>query len=182
MSKGEEMIYKGENNFLFHITSLENELEILEEKINNTNKLSIIDLRKCEKKLKNLYGVNDNTPLIIMKYEKISNISSERTLQYEIYEPYNKTKLNLSLCDKNIDIYIPVILSEKIQHLYFELKEFGYNLFDINSPFYNDICTPYKSQDGTDVLLSDRINSYYYNDDTSCQSNCKFSDYLMEAQ
>ena len=113
-----------------------------------------------------------------MKFEKISNISSERTLQYEVYEPYNKTKLNLSLCGKNIGIYIPTILSEKTQHLYNELKELGYDLFDINSPFYNDICIPFKSPEGTDVLLSDRVNNYYNNDDTSCQSNCKFSDYL----
>ena len=101
-------------------------------------------------------------------------------MQYEVYEPYNKTKLNLSICDNenvNIDIYIPVVLSEKTQKLFNELKELGYDLFDINSPFYNDICTPYKSTDGTDVLLSDRVNSYFYNDDTSCQSNCKFSDF-----
>ena len=118
-----------------------------------------------------------------MKYEKITNISSERALQYEVYEPFNKTKLNLSVCDDiNIDVYIPVTLSDKTQNLYNELKELGYDLFDINSPFYNDLCTPYKSPDGTDVLLSDRINFYYYNDETTCQSNCKFSDYLMESQ
>ena len=118
-----------------------------------------------------------------MKFEKVTNISSERSLQYEVYEPYNKTKLNLSICDNiTIDIYIPVILSEKLQNLFEELKGMGYDLFDINSPFYQDICTPYKSSDGTDVLLSDRVNSYFYNDDTSCQSNCKFSNYSFESQ
>ena len=182
MSKGEEMVYQGDNNSFFHITSIENELDILEGKSNNTNKLSIIDLRKCETILKNIYEINENTSLIIMKYEKISNISTERSLQYEVYEPYNKTRLNISLCDKNIDIYIPVVLSEKTQNLYNELKELGYDLFDINSPFYNDICTPYKSPEGTDVLLCDRVNSYFNNEDTSCQTNCKFSNYLMESQ
>ena len=182
ISKGEEMIYEGLNNFSFHITSTENELDALEGKNNNTNKFSIMDLRKCENILKNIYNINENVSLIIMKYEKITNISSERTLQYEVYEPYNKTKLNMSLCDKNIDIYIPIILSEKTHHLYNDLKELGYDLFDINSPFYNDICIPYKSPEGTDVLLSDRVNYYYNNDDTSCQSNCKFSDYLVESQ
>ena len=58
----------------------------------------------------------------------------------------------------------------------------GYNLFDIKSPFYQDICIPYSSIDGTDVLLTDRINYYYNNEETVCQSNCKFSDYLMESQ
>ena len=160
------MVFQGENNFAFHITNSDNELALLEGKNNNSNKFSVIDLGECGKLLKKHYNLNENTSLIIMKYEKITNISSERSLQYEVYEPYNKTKLNLSVCDNiNIDIYIPVVLSEKTQNLFNQLKELGYDLFDINSPFYNDICTPYESPDGTDVLLSDRINSYYYNDD-----------------
>ena len=185
LSKGEEMVYQGENDYFFHLTSAENELAILEGKTNNSNKFSVIDLGKCGSLLKKNYNINENSSLIIMKYEKVSNISSERSLQYEVYEPINKTKSNLSICDNeniNIDIYIPVILSEKTQNLYNELQNLGYDLFDINSPFYNDICTPYKSSDGTDILLSDRVNTYYYNDDTSCQSNCKFSDYLIESQ
>ena len=183
ISYGEEMIYQGENDFFFHVTNTENEIAILEGKMNKTNKFSVIDLRECGILLKRSNNINENSSLIIMKYEKITNISSERSLQYEVYEPYNKKKLNLSICGNiNIDIYIPVILSEKTQFLYNELQKLGYDLFDINSPFYNDICTPYISPNGTDVLLSDRINSYYYNDDTSCQFNCKFSDYLMESQ
>ena len=125
-------------------------------KNNNTNIFSIIDLGTCGNLLKDYYNINENTSLILIKYEKIANISSQRSLQYEIYEPYNKTKLNLSVCQNenlNIDIYIPVILSEKIQNLYNEVKEMGYDLFDINSPFYNDICTPYKTTNGTDVIL-----------------------------
>ena len=185
ISKGEEIIYPREDNFFFHITNTENELELLKGKNNNTNIFSIIDLGTCGNLLKDYYNINENTSLILIKYEKIANISSQRSLQYEIYEPYNKTKLNLSVCQNenlNIDIYIPVILSEKIQNLYNEVKEMGYDLFDINSPFYNDICTPYKTTNGTDVILTDRVNSYYYNDDTTCQSNCKFSEYLMESE
>ena len=111
ISKGEEMVCHGNNNFCFQLTNTENELEHLKGKSNNTNNFSVIDFRKCENILKSIYGINDNISLIIMKYEKITNISSEteRALQYEIYEPYNKTKLNLSFCDKKIDVYIPVI-------------------------------------------------------------------------
>ena len=35
---------------------------------------------------------------------------------------------------------------------------------------------------GTDVLLTDRINYYYNNNETVCQSNCQLSYYLMESQ
>ena len=59
----------------------------------------------------------------MIKFEKITNISKERALQYEIYEPFNKTKLNLSLCDNTtISIYSPVILSNELQQIYNEIK------------------------------------------------------------
>ena len=186
ISNGEEMVYPTEDNFFFKLTNTKKELELLEGKNNNnTNKFSIIDLEQCGRLLKEHYQINENISLILLKYERISNISSQRSIQYEVYEPYNKTKLNLTICERvktNINIYIPVVLSSQTQNLYNQLKEMGYDLFDINSPFYNDICIPYKSTGGTDVLLSDRVNSYFYNDDTSCQSNCKFSNYSFESQ
>ena len=182
-SKGNEIIIRGKDNFYFHLTNSKNDLELLKENNNKTSKFSVIDLGNCDDILKEHYHINKNSSLLIMKLEKITNFSSERSLQYEVYEPYNKTKLNLSICSNTtIDIYTPVILSEKLQNLYEELKDMGYDLFDINSSFYQDICTPYSSNDGTDVLLSDRVNYYYNNEETVCQSNCKLSYYLMESK
>ena len=182
VNEEKEMIFQGEDDYFFHITNSQNELKNLKGN-NNSNKFSIIVLGECENLLKKHYHINENDPLLILKFEKINNISTERSLQYEVYEPYNKTKLNLSICeDLTIDVYVPVILSEKTQKLFDELRDLGYDLFDINSPFYKDICTPYNSPDGTDVLLSDRVNYIYNNEGTSCQSNCKFSDYLIESQ
>jgi len=61
------------------------------------------------------YHINKNYSLLVIKLEKISNISSEKSLQYEVYDPHNKTKLNLSICSNtSIDIYTPIILSEKL--------------------------------------------------------------------
>ena len=62
------------------------------------------------------------------------------------------------------------------------MKESGYDMFNINDPFYQDICTPFDSEDGTDMPLSDRINYIFNNDDTKCQSNCKFSFYSIETE
>ena len=183
ISKKEEMIIKGKDNYYFQITNLNEDISSLNEGNNKTNKFSVLDLGKCETTLKNYYHININDSLLIIKYEKISNISSERSFQFEIYEPYNLTKLNLSICfNTTIDLYTPVILSQKLQNLHEELKDMGYNLFDINSPFYQDICASYTSSDGTDVPLAERINYYYNNNETVCQSNCKFSDYLMNSQ
>ena len=175
------LIIEGKGDFMFQITNTEKEKLILNGKNKSKNELSIIELDECENILKDYYHIDRNKYLIIIKYEKITNISLDRLIQYEVYEPLNKTKLNLSICDnKPINIYTPLKLSEELNNLYHELKMKGYDLFNINSSFYQDICTPFKSPNGTDVLLSDRINYYYNNNETICQSNCQFSDYLFE--
>jgi hypothetical protein len=154
LSNGEELVFQGEDNSFFHITNAQNELDLLKNNNNNTNKFSIIDLGECANLLKKYYHINENETLLIMKLEKLSNISSERSLQYEVYDPINKSKLNLTICNNiTIDIYVPVTLSVKLQNIYDELQNMGYDLFDINNPFYQDICTPYKSSDGTDILF-----------------------------
>ena len=61
-------------------------------------------------------------------------------------------------------------------------KSNGYNLFDINDKFYTDICTPYKSKNGTDILLFDRYNDYYKSNQLNCQENCNYSNYSIETQ
>ena len=84
------MIFQGEDNYMFQITNAKNELELLKRNKNNTNKLSIIDLGECDKILKSHYQLDINTSLAIIKFEKKTNISSERSLQYEVYDPYTK--------------------------------------------------------------------------------------------
>ena len=182
VNEGEEIFVVAKNDFFYHITTSENEKDFTNEK-NKTNQFSKIDLGECENILKEYYHINKTVSLIIIKFEKKTNVSTERSLQYEVYDPFNKTKLNLSICDNTtIDIYVPVILSNELQNIYNELQEQGYDLFDEKSDFYQDICTPFKSPGGTDVLLADRYNYYFNNNETLCQSNCKFSDYSMETQ
>ena len=118
----------------------------------------------------------------IIKLKK-TNKASEKDINFEVYEPYNKTKLNLSVCDeKSINIIIPATLSEETKKLYEKMKESGYDMFDKNSAFYQDICTPFDSDDGTDILLSDRMNYIFNNEDTRCQSNCELSFYSLESE
>ena len=183
-SKEGQKLKEGKGGFYFYISNLENNFDFLDEKENTTIRFSKVKLgAECESELRKYYTYINNASLITLVYEKLSNSSSERNIQYEVYESINMTKLDLSVCkDLSIDIYVPLTLSQELQNLYEELKELGYDLFDINDKFYQDICSPYKSSNGTDVLLADRIYYYYNNEETKCQSNCKFSDYLIEPQ
>ena len=73
-------------------------------------------------------------------------------------------------------------LNEENKKIYEQMKELGYDMFNINDPFYQDICISYDSSNGTDILLSDRINYIYHNDETQCQPNCKFLYYSVESK
>jgi hypothetical protein len=53
----------------------------------------------------------------------------------------------------------------------------GYNPFDVNSPFYNDICTAFTNENGNDVLLDDRRKDYFDENVNLCESGCKFIGY-----
>jgi hypothetical protein len=104
--------------------------------------------------------------------------ASERSVEYDVF--FNNTKLNISLCaGTDINVYVPIELSEETKKTSEEMEEYGYNIFDINDKFYRDFCTPYKSENNTDVLLSDRVDHYYNNDDAKCQDGCKFSNYIV---
>ena len=73
-------------------------------------------------------------------------------------------------------------LSKENKETYEQMKASGYDMFNINDPFYQDICSPFDSTNGTDILLSDRINFIYNNDDTQCQPNCQLSQYSLESK
>ena len=182
-SDGESIVIEGEDNYVFQITTNENELNSLNGKGDNPYNLSIIDLGECEKLIKTKYEIDENTNLIILKLEQLSDTAAQRNVQYEIYNPNNPTeKLDISICQNvSINLYLPITLSEKSQKLYQDLKEYGYDLFDINDPFYQDICTPYSSENNTDILLSDRKNDFYNANETGCQANCEYSDYLLDS-
>ena len=179
---GESVTIDAGNGYIFQVTNLENELSTLSGNVSSN--VSIIDLGECGDLLKEHHNISENQSLIFIKYEKVTEIASERDIQYEVYHPVNKEKLNLSICeDVSISIYIPITLSEEAKQKYEELEKQGYDLFNPNDSFYQDICTPFESENGTDVGLNDRKNDYYknYNNNTQCQGNCRYSDYLSNS-
>ena len=161
----------------FQISSLE------EQKNSNYNYLSSVDLKECETILKVVNNIEDDEPLIILKMDFKSKEDSLTYVKYEIYHPYTLELLNLSCCDKsNIIINVPAKLDSETISLYDNLNQFGYNLFNPNDSFYNDICTTYKSDNGTDISLSDRQKSFYKKkgNKSLCQNGCVFEQYISE--
>ena len=181
-TNGESIVIQGTDSYVFQVTNNINELSTLNGTIVNGYNLSMIDLAECEDALREAYGIDDDTPLNILKFEKVTDLAIEKNIQYELYAFNSTEKLNLSVCKTTpVDIYIPIELSSGTKTKYENLKSQGYDLFDKDSAFYTDICTPYESPDGTDVSLSTRNSEFYNKTETSCQENCVYDDYISNA-
>ena len=118
--------------------------------------------------------------MIIIKTDIKSDDLSTTYVQYEIYHPLLLIQLNMSYCyNYKIIIQTPVNLSDEAVALYDIANEFGYNIFDSEDPFYNDICTPFTTKNGTDMILPDRQNDIFslWGNISICQYGCDFESY-----
>ena len=168
-SDEEEIVIVG-NNVICDITTTQ-----MKHKYNN---ISYIDLGECEAKLKQKHKINY---LLILKFDVKLDDNLPTSVEYEVYNPYTKEKLDLSICsNEKINIEVPKILDENSLVLYQNLSSFGYDVFNKNDPFYNEICTVYSSEDNTDVLLIDRRLSYYNENLLFCESGCEYSNYNLD--
>ena len=170
------------NSYSFQLTTVYNQIDSL---LNHSrSEFSIIDLKECAKKLNKENGREEDADLIILKYENEKQIEvNKKSIQYEIYNPETKEKMDLSVCsDIKIDIYIPIQLNIETKKIYEDLNRKGYNLFDKTNKFYTDICTPFTSKYGTDILLSDRFNDFFIPNQLNCQKYCEYSDYLAGSE
>ena len=66
VTKNKEDYVQDEGDLILQITTSENQ------KNNNNKNLSTIDLRDCEKKLKDVYDINETIPLLILKVDYYS--------------------------------------------------------------------------------------------------------------
>ena len=154
----------------------------IDEQLNNKTELvSSVDLGECEQKLREQEGLNDTEEFLMLKLD-IKNTSKNGGVyvQYEIFNPHNFSKVSLDICKGDtIKIEVPVILEEKQLSLIKDLNESGYNIFDINDTFYNDICSTYTAQNGADMTLSSRKTIIYdsVKDMFLCQEGCEFQSF-----
>ena len=130
--------------------------------ISKHRKASFLDLVDCEAELKNFYWLTEEDSFIIVQTEKKTSVASEKDVKIEVYHPITHEKVELTLCQNlKANLYIPVDLSERTESLYRRMMDQGYDPFDYYDKFYREICTPYNSENGTDVLLDDSEEFIY---------------------
>ena len=156
-------------------------IDFQEGNINDQNNTNVF-LGECKNILKEKYNLQDDEVLLMLKLDLFKQNSSTPLVEYEIYNYNNSEKLNLDYCkDIKINIFFPIQLDNRTIILYNNLNLSGYNLFDSNDSFYNDICSLYTTVNGTDITLKDRQNLYYNQSLSLCQEDgCTYDYYDYE--
>ena len=156
-------------------------IDFQEDDIKNQNSTNVF-LGQCKEILKEKYNLKDNEVLMMLKLDLFKQNSSTPLVEYEIYNYNNTEKLNLEYCkDVKINIYFPIKLENQTIVLYNNLNVSGYNLFDEDDSFYNDICSPFTTINGTDITLVDRKKIYYNNSLKLCpEDGCTYDYYDSE--
>ena len=102
--------------------------------------------------LRNLYKLNNNEKIYIVKLDVKQEKMRIPKILYYLYGKLSNEKLerlNLSICkNTSIVLYSPVIINENLDTL------------NSKSGYFNDICYPFTSDSGTDLLLKDRKKEF----------------------
>ena len=143
------------------------------------NKISHIDFFECEKILQGKFGIEE--PLIIITADIKRNDTISTQVEYQVFNPNTLEQLNLSFCENvNIDIYTPLYLDPGTYNRAKQLKDQGYDIFNISDDFYNDICSTFNSENDTDIILNDRRKDFYNPNITLCEDKCQYDGFDID--
>ena len=161
---------------------------------NEDYNISVLDLTECEAILKKKYNIPEEEDLMIIKADFLNEQGINMTeflgteTDYQIFSYSLGAFLPLQACkeaEAEVTVYNPFNndhLIYKFQSKTASVMSNGYDAFDVNSPFYHDVCSPFTNENGNDVLLDDR-RKYYYNENVNlCEKNCTFLEYNTKAK
>ena len=192
------------NNISIELTSVRLELEKLANLLSGskttttqtttltTNKTeknietSILDLSQCSNILKEKYGLSNEEDLLILKGDTLKALSEQyfgTQVDYQLLSSSLGSFLPLTDC-KNQNAEVVVTNPFNVQNIIpmFASKtdsviSNGYDAFSTDSPFYNDVCTPFTNENGNDVLIDERRTDYFNENINLCEKGCTFKEY-----
>ena len=135
-----------------------------------------IDFKECYQKVKNYYSLQKDLVISIIDryiYDEKSGVKNPDTT-YAFFHPETGVNLNANeICkDDKIIIEENILLIIKSNQTLLFFSNQNVDIFNISNEFYTDICFHFESPKNKDVVIKDRIQSYYPNV-TLCDSGCK---------
>ena len=159
-----ETVLIEENKTIYEIMTTRN-------KNPNSNTTSI-NLGECEDRLKEYYAIEQDEYLYMLIIDTYVEGKTGPVSLYEVFYPlFNSPvlfQLDLSICEG-----LKIIVSYSME---LENPE----LYDKNNPIYNDMCYPYSSKDGVDMILTDVQREYIDGNKSICDEDCVFGGYIDE--
>ena len=149
---------------------------------------SAINLTECQNILKKKYQLPEEEDLIVIKSDtlEILNMTEYFGIEtdYQLFSISLGAFLPLSSCKEAgtiVEVSNPFtgtdLLINQFQSKTASVVSNGYDVFNADSPFYNDVCTPYTNENGNDVLLDARRKDYYNENINICEKGCSFIGY-----
>ena len=134
-----------------------------------------VNFTKCENILRKELNISPSRIITFLQLE-IDNKNDKSLVNKVEYQAYddNKNILNLSLCnDSSIEIFYAMKDNSLDMDYISSFKDLGFDIFNINDSFFNDICQPY-SDSKNDLVLEDRIKEIYQNY-SLCDEGCTYN-------
>ena len=175
-----EMEKDNKNNLTYYCYSSKSNLDTM---MNLNSNLTYLNLRDCERKLIQENNLDENSDLLILGIESpnILENSSVNNFNYEIYTREGERISNLSVCENIfVELSTPIINLNLINYekaLY--LFDQGYDIFNLDSDFYFDVCTS-AYINNSDLTLNVRREDIFPNNISFCQSGCKYDGVDLE--
>ena len=138
-----------------------------------------VDFKDCYDKVKTSYGIEEDLIISI-----ISRTNTQT--YYSFFHPLSGRKLDAETICQNETIAVTQNLTAKLSENIekFELQNYlsdqGINIFDMNDPFYTDLCYDFDNPSNKDIPLSERITSVYP-DITLCDEGCQMDGIDLES-
>ena len=153
-----EVLIAENDKEIYQISTLSNQL-----KVRNS---TFLDFGECEYALKQANNISENEELILLKIEHNFTEIKIPIVEYVIFSPDCKKKLDLNVC-KNIEIH---------QFIEVDINEDELFKYDPNGDYYNDKCYTY-SENGIDKIIFDRKKEFNEKNMSLCEKNCNFNGY-----
>ena len=155
--------------------------------------MSKVNFQDCYTKVKNPYNIREDLVITVVENKNTNNPSSS----YSFFHPKSGEKLDAENICKDEVIVIKENLTTILNgndtkyELQSSLTSQGINIFDMNDPFYTDLCFDYENPKDRDMPLSDRVTNVFPNvtlcndgcqmdginlEDMTATCNCKFND------
>ena len=148
----------------------------------NTKLATQINFTQCINILKSNPQYKDSNLVAVQFEVERTEPYQPKQNEYAIYDMNTNEKVNLSLCnDIKVEVSYPLQQSNPNINMSMvnSMCDQGIDIFNPDSPFFNDICFPFASVFGTDIPLKDRRSTIFQNV-SLCDSGCKYKSYDCE--